>query len=217
MHQREQWAASCKRKTALEVTRTFTVVMLVACWMLISVSTALADENYHTNPLCWESGRIFHPKSSDEMEYATRRMSESVTVEHVKSHDLKNPSYSSNKAYAVSSQAVWTKYTVDGHDRNRQDFEIFIYNERPYLIHLNVQNIYIGEINWVNEKVLFVRIWWGRLVGVDVFYDVELEKIIEQQPFMAGWQAFNQYKNQCSHPEWKDKDGCRPKCYDAKE
>ena len=47
---------------------------------------------------------------------------------------------------------------------------------------------------WINEKLLFVRAWWGRFVGVDLLIDVEAGTLVYEEAIDAGTIAFEQYQ-----------------------
>ena len=90
---------------------------------------------------------------------------------------------------------------------------LLIFNERPYLLEIQFPDTdAISEAEWVNENLIYVRLWWGRVVGSDFIVDVEKEAIVYQQPFRYGAIAFQQFK-QCSEDEWKNEEQCR--CFDV--
>ena len=51
---------------------------------------------------------------------------------------------------------------------------------------------------WVNEKLLFVRAWWGRLIGIDVLIDVEAGALVYAEQIDAGTLAFEQHREACA-------------------
>jgi hypothetical protein len=96
-------------------------------------------------------------------------------------------------------------------ENGTSNVELTIYNERAYLLRVALLEIRgVGQVQWVNEYLLFLRIWWGRISGTDYIIDVEREEISNQQAFRYGAIAFQQFK-QCESPDWQSSDGCR--CY----
>lgn len=51
-------------------------------------------------------------------------------------------------------------------EREGEPLEIYIYNEKDYLTLIQFQDLYFNfkpKFTWINEKLLFMRIWWGRI------------------------------------------------------
>ena len=49
-------------------------------------------------------------------------------------------------------------------------------------------------MKWVNEKLLFMRPWWGRILGTDLIYDVEAERIVYAETVTDGYLAYQQFR-----------------------
>lgn len=93
-------------------------------------------------------------------------------------------------------------------------YRLLVFNERPYLVELSIANIRgIQDLKWVNEKIIHLRVWLGRIAGVDVLFDVELEKIVLAEPFNNGQLALQQWRESCETDRWKDTEICNPRCY----
>jgi hypothetical protein len=87
--------------------------------------------------------------------------------------------------------------------------EIRVFNERPYLLRVVFPDAHaVKDPVWINEQLLFVRVWWGRVAGTDFILDVEREELVHRTPFRYGAIAFQQFK-QCGSPEWRDREMCR--------
>jgi len=79
----------------------------------------------------------------------------------------------------------------------QSDKPILIFNEREYLIAVIVNpNGPIRSISakWINEKLLYIEIWWGRVLGSGYIYDVEKEAIIYQEMVHDGVIPFQQWE-----------------------
>lgn len=125
-------------------------------------------------------------------------MSSSAVVEHLDINEGIEGTLSPNGAF---------KFDITGRS-NDADPEWYprlqIFNERPYLLEIQFPNTKaISGAEWINENLVFVRLWWGRVAGSDFIVDVEKETIVYQQPIRYGAIAFQQYK-QCSEDDWKD-------------
>jgi len=51
------------------------------------------------------------------------------------------------------------------------------------VLQLTFQNHASGSVSirWLNEKLLFGRVWWGRIYSTDFILDVEKEQFIYKQ------------------------------------
>ncbi|MEW6169976.1 MAG: hypothetical protein AB1472_00200 [Candidatus Omnitrophota bacterium] len=58
-----------------------------------------------------------------------------------------------------------------------------IYNEKDYLIQIKLidHNNYAPKAKWINEKLLYIEVWWGRIKGSYLIFDVEKEKVISKE------------------------------------
>jgi len=50
--------------------------------------------------------------------------------------------------------------------------------EKPILIDLIDHSSYSVVAKWINEKLLFGRIWWGRVLGTDFVFNVEARRMM---------------------------------------
>ena len=160
-------------------------------------TSAVAATEYHTRPSCWTEPRTFH---SDE----GRRYRE-LGIERIEGELADEGVPSPNGAYHLQlvlanadSQPPW-------------DGEVLIYNERPYLLRLVLPKLswpHSAEVRWINEKLVFIRAWWGRVAGTDLVIDVERESIVLEENVLDGDQAFQQFE-MCTWPEWKGEERCR--------
>ena len=58
-----------------------------------------------------------------------------------------------------------------------------------------VQNTYPNfpvQTQWINEKLVFIRVWWGRVVGSDFIFDAETGRFIHQEMINDGTVLFQQ-------------------------
>jgi hypothetical protein len=130
----------------------------------------------HTSVDQWDKPRLYHEPFDSK--FAKKiAISRSYWPSKLLKHN-----YSKNSVYwygvimpDTTKEAPWTT-------------KIFIYNERknPIQIDLLEHNNYPVKVYWVNEKLLFIEVWWGRIVGTDIIYDVEKEAVIYREMIKDG-------------------------------
>ena len=177
--------------------------LFVAPFVMASSSFA---QPFHTSPACWKEPRTFH--AGPVWERLPNRRSR-ITLDRTNIPLPQEVTYSPNKAYAVhvnhpdmSQPRPWT-------------VEVLVYTERAYLVRIQFSDIHrFAEAKWINEKLLFLRVWWGRVAGTDFIVDVERETVLYEEMVEWGGIAFQQFQ-QCKSETWKDQEQC--KCYEAKE
>lgn len=160
-------------------------------------SSAAGAWEYHTRPSCWAEPRVFH--AEDGHRYRE------LEIERVEGALSEEAVLSPNGAYRM--QVVFN----DLSDRPTWDGEMLIDNERPYLLRLVLPDLswpHSAEARWINEKLVFVRAWWGRVAGTDLVIDVERESIVLEENVYDGGQAFKQFEV-CTDQERAEEERCR--------
>lgn len=174
---------------------------MIACFGLLLALPSDADSRYQTSPYCWERPRVYHePQPFSDQPHRP------LQLERLEAPWPGGGVLSHNRAYAAQLRRV------DVDDRGTDDGGVLIYNERPYLLYLPLDDHrLLGQPTWINEKWLFVRVWWGRILGTDIIIDVERERIVSWEHVHFGSIAWGQFK-QCDLPEWNEEmDNCS--CY----
>jgi hypothetical protein len=99
---------------------------------------------------------------------------------------------SPNRAYWFSIEAA--DFTRPGPWTSR----LLVFTERPELLRLTIvdHDNTAPTASWVNEKLLFVRIWWGRIAATDLILDVEAGTILSEEMRWWGAIAFEQFRGQ---------------------
>jgi hypothetical protein len=175
--------------------------------MLHSVAAAF---NWHTPPDEWDEPRLFHSSTAavdieDRIVLAEVPQVETGPEAFAELDTLFSP----NGAYWAA--VVASDITDDSYMSNQlcfyaedPDVSVYIYNERDYLIGLSLLDHYTNytvTIEWINEKLLFLRVWWGRIAGSDLIVDVESESIIWHEMIWWGDQAFRQFQQAANDAE----------------
>jgi hypothetical protein len=133
------------------------------------------------SPDCWSEPRNVHSVEEHDP------WQKNIAITQLKSEKLKPGVFSPNKGYFFLSEGS-----------GRPEATIKIYAEKDHLTQIKFTDLFeLSEIQWINEKLLFIRPWWGRIVGTDIIYDVEKEKIIYAETITDGSIAYTQFKESC--------------------
>ena len=165
------------------------IILIIGCILLFFAGCRKKQSNtqewtFHTTPNKWEEPRIFHTPFDNE------RLAR-ISIERIPTIEVESEkSFSPNGAY-------WFSVINPDYSKSMiRNVQIDIYNERDYLISLQLLEIgnYVIHTNWVNEKIIYVRAWWGRVLGVDLLFDVETEQIIYREFVNDGGLAYMQWQ-----------------------
>ncbi len=86
-------------------------------------------------------------------------------------------------------------YVVEG---SRPSTRITIYAEKDHVVDIDLVELFgLSDVRWLNEKLIFMRPWWGRIAATDLIFDVEQEKIIYAEAVTDGVLARQQYLESC--------------------
>ncbi len=174
---------------------TFTLIVLI---LLGCCNYAAADERTQPDPAAWKEPRLFHRPFDDA--FADRIVISKSPFPAA----LLTPVHSPNKVYYY--MAVKPDFAREG----PWSTEIYVYAEKEQLTRVDLRDhaVYAPEIKWINEKLLFIRVWWGRQVGTDLVIDAETDRIVSREMVEDGRLLFEQYaesskalKGQESEPE----------------
>ena len=160
-------------------------LLLYGCSGKASSERVNAAWIFHTTPNKWKKSRFFHTPFDEGW-------SDRIVVRRTPLTQVPNEKvFSPNKSY-------WYSLTEPDFTKARtHNLQINIYNERDYLVRLEILDIYGNfkpHSEWINEKLLYVRLWWGRVLGVDFIFDVEKEQIIYKENINDGNVPFLQWQ-----------------------
>jgi len=48
------------------------------------------------------------------------------------------------------------------------------------------------QARWISEKLIFIRVWWGRIVGSDLIFDVEKREFVYREMIHDGTHLYRQ-------------------------
>lgn len=156
--------------------------------MLISLTgcgrTVLKSHEWHTSPEHWPQSRIYH--TPFQSEFASR----------IK---LDQAPWPGNQAGIRSPNQAYRFWTGPVHQSVNGWWSTTIYvdHERDHALTIQIidHNQWNVQAAWINEKLLYVSVWWGRIVGSYFIVDVEREKIIFKEMMHDGHIAYQQFRN----------------------
>lgn len=149
---------------------------------LAGCQKAVSEHTFHTSPDRWEKPRVFQTSAED----STCPFSNKVSVEKYDDIVLDDTEkiYSPNDAYWFQK-----RFSEKG------TFQVVIFNEHRFIvIDTSGDDHYAKEVRWINEKLIYVRDWLGKVLGLDVIYDVEKEEILYFEMVHDGGLPFLQWQ-----------------------
>jgi hypothetical protein len=135
------------------------------------------------DPSGWKEPRLFHqPFDHNFAERIVISKSDFPAA-------LLAPVHSPNKAYYY--MAVKPDFAREG----PWNTAVYVYAELDQLTRIDLldHSAFQPSIEWVNEKLLFIRVWWGRQVGTDLVIDVEAGKPLSMEMVEDGRLLFEQH------------------------
>ena len=145
-----------------------------------------SDLDWHTSPDLWTKARAYHyPYDENNPLPIQVREVDPIPVPT-------NRVFSSNGGYWFS---VDSTDSLQGPWTNR----ITVFNERDHNVEITLirQSNYNTDVEWINEKLLFIEVGWSRMYGTDMIYDVETEEMIYKEMVSYGVLVFQQFQ------QWK--------------
>lgn len=153
----------------------------------LAVQANAQNVPFHTPPACWTAPRITHGAWGEQPGERA-----AVLRERVPATEGAQWTTSPNGAYRLR------KVDPDFSAPPPWNTRIVIENERPDAVVVELRNH--GNASayavWVNEKLVLVRVWWGRVLGADLLVDAEKGEIVWKETARGGDAAFEQSRGQ---------------------
>jgi len=155
----------------------------VIAWIVIPGTVLAYGCDWYTPPDRWEEPRLFHCPFDEE--FASQIALDRCAVPA----ELPERQLSPNNAY-------WFVTILPDRTKNGPwDTDVLVFAERSDLLRIRLRDIrYCRDIGWVNEKLLRIRVWWGRICATDLIVDVERQQIIYKEMVWDGTIAFWQFR-----------------------
>jgi hypothetical protein len=139
-------------------------------------------------PDCWKEPRAFH-KVGGGSEWSDEYP---INLSQAELEPEGERIFSLNGAYYFVQNGV------------RPVVSITIFAEKDHFLDISLADgAYGARVSWINEKLVFARIWWGRIAFDDLVVDVENETILSRNSGTEGRIAYEQFQEGC-----KINEGC---------
>jgi len=158
------------------------IFFLLAIFQFLTVG--VFSQAWHTTPDKWKEPRLYHTEF--DRAYADRIV---ITKETAGRTDREKV-MSANGAYWFSTMSPDTARP------GPWSTDIFVFNERENLVRIRLKDHAGYEVtaHWINEKLIYVQFWLGRVLGICFIFDVETEKIIYKEMVNDGGIPFGQWR-----------------------
>ncbi len=156
------------------------VIFLCGVFACVAIANS-AERNWPgAPPDCWQEARNVHGGDSADM------WKINTVIRKLKDGKLKPGVHSLNRGYFFVAE------------EGRPNGVVTIFAEKSYLIRIEFSHLFgLSEVKWVNEKLLFMRPWWGRIAATDLIYDVEAERFIYAESVTDAYLALQQFRESC--------------------
>jgi hypothetical protein len=156
----------------------FKVIVIPLLTVVFAVSTSYsATPNSDTE--CREYDEVYYEKLNDYVD-------SKINLRKFDTDSKLPPSLSS--APKESSPQGTKRYIIQSPDFMKQgpwNTGIYVFGNRAKPIKLKITFLDHGNggvrAKWLNEKLLFIQVWWGRIVSTDFILDVDTSKWIYAQ------------------------------------
>lgn len=155
--------------------------------------TPYLGKTRHTNPICWKEPRIYHPGGAEAVEIESEA-ARVLRVRHLVAPLGQPRMVSANGAYAFQ----YSEDPIVGGPSGSSRVSLRVFKEADYLLSVEAEGVQaMRDIAWVNDKLLYFRLWLGRLAGADVLLDVEEERVVRMEAFRDGMILWQEARESC--------------------
>ncbi len=155
----------------------------------VKAPPAAAAPGFHTDPSCWDTPRVFHTGPPSEALAQRVERTANVTRE-----PRDNSVVSPNGAYKV-----WVELP-NSPVGSVADQVLYVYSEQGRVTRFYLaQSLFPLDPRWINEKLVFVRVPWGRVAFTDLVINAENGDVLYQEEARAGQDAYVQYQQACGN------------------
>lgn len=167
--------------------RVLRLPVLILAGVGLSVAPGWASR-FHTSPECWDEPRMFHA-GSPPAELANRI------------HLIETPASVTPPGMASESADGARRFWVRNPDTSAPGpwgAAVVVDSGQAQRPTLMVENV-AGPIlpRWLNERLIFVRIQWGRVTFTDIILDAETRELRYHEVVHDGGEAYAQYQAAC--------------------
>lgn len=131
-------------------------------------------------PDCWTQARDYQT-DGDDWNWASR-----TRIERVVASKPEAVTVSPNGAYYFAVQA----------DEQRQ--AVLVFAEKDHQVRISFADARgLTGARWINERLLYLRVWWGRVAASDLIIDVEKGRVVLSESTHDGTNAMQQHQEMC--------------------
>lgn len=131
-------------------------------------------------PDCWTEVRNYQTDGND-WDWPSR-----TSIDHVVVTKPEAVTLSPNGAYYFALTEEFPRQSV------------LIFAEKESLLRISfVDPKGLADVKWINERLLYMRVWWGRIAATDFVFDVEKERVVLTESTHDGGFRMQQYQEMC--------------------
>ncbi|MBT64263.1 MAG: hypothetical protein CML13_13745 [Puniceicoccaceae bacterium] len=126
----------------------------------------------------WNKPRNFHVAFEDQF------------TDQIKIIEIKNLAPSKAAEYS-KNEAYWFELEPLNEKTNEQRISV----SADGLATISLKDTYPNfptQAHWINEKLIFIRVSWGRIVGTDLIFDTEKKEFIHREMVYDGTILYQQ-------------------------
>jgi len=170
--------------------------VLALAGLLTIAAGAQAAPPWHTPPDRWPEPRNY--QTPFDPQYDGRLLLSQEKVNRPFALKVSSP----NRAYWFGADPDWPRDpspACDGaeFEVKAEDASFWVFTEREDLLKVTLKKHYpnfLIRVRWVNERLLYIRVWWGRIVGSCYLLDVEARRVVYREMVRSGDIEFQQFK-----------------------
>jgi hypothetical protein len=154
--------------------------------LTLTIVSPASAQIWHTPPSCWSAARLTHADWSEQ------------PGERLRVHRSREAPDGGTWVTSPNGGYRFRKIDPDFVAPPPWTTRIVIEAERSELtiVELGNHGNAPAHAAWLNEKLVFVRVWWGRVLGADLIVDAEKGDVVWKETARGGDAAFEQSRNQ---------------------
>lgn len=165
----------------MTIARNIPSALLGALLLAVSLFASATDGWPGAPPDCWSTSRMVHGVADYESVWTAN-----VSVQRVSRRKLDEavPSPNTGYQFALTKSGKRNSLRIDA--------------EKTHQTRIRFDNVhFLGEIRWINEKLVSGRVWWGHIAATDFIFDVEAEVFVWHESATESTIAMDQFHSDC--------------------
>lgn len=161
--------------------------LVLALFLSAAAAGAEAQSSDYPTVEKWTEPRIFHEPFRPEFESRVAIHSRRVFPETLPDGErVRSP----NGGY------WYLLVTADFSNAAPWSSQIYVYNDRVDLLQVELRNHGNAspQAHWINEKLMYISVWWSRVLGSYMILDVERGVFVAKEMFVDGTGLYETYR-----------------------